>query len=206
VDISEQARQRFSKDKPQMLIFDLPGTGAFLYTLTGVVTSWTNQFSIIEAIEYPTGNNPPTMLEHTDFRMYNPNSSTEQIRFLSSSPSSGSTARLTYTAQHAFAANVVSTIPDMEKESLAFLLAAYAAQALAADFLKPNRSNIPNDSIDFSQKSNDMQKLADKLFEKYSEAISGESTSVKSWATSIKDFDMRTSFGEPFLIHGEKDR
>lgn len=204
--IAEQSRQHFSRDKPQALVFDITGNGTGIYTLTGVATNWANKFSSITQLEYPSGQPTPIYVDRNTYAMYRPSNTLEQLKFFSMSPTASETIRLSYSAPHVFAANSTSTIDDLDKMLIGLLLAAYAALALSADFLKANRSNIQNDSVDFSQKSKDMSDLSDDLFKRYATMISGKTDGAKSYANAVKDFDMRTSFGDEFLIHDESTR
>lgn len=203
--ISEQGRQHFSRDKPSELIYDLTGNGTGVYTLTGVVTSWSNDFSQILTIESPTGENEPAMVERSTWKIYKPSSSSEQLKLFEITPDASETIRLTYTAPHSFS-ETTSTIGDNDKMLIGLLLAAYAAQALSADFLKANRSNIPNDSVDFSQKSKDMQALSDILFKRYATMIAGKTDGNVEPAYAQKDYDMLNTFGEEYIVHDKANR
>lgn len=203
--VAEQSRQHFSRDKPIQLIDDIAGDGTATYTLTATVTDWVNSVSTIESVEFPAGSQKPVYLPRNEFILYRPDNTNEELRFLYVTPTASETIRLKYTAPHSFDESD-STIADMDKMLIALLLAAYAAQALSADFLKPNRSNIPNDSTDFSQKSADLGALAAKLLKQYATMLRSMTDGAKSHYTFVKDFDMLTGFGDDYLVHSSKDR
>lgn len=212
--IAEHARQQFSKDKPQDLIADVTGNGTSVYPLTSHVgppiitglTSWTAGVSTIRSLEYPVSTTgEPEYVDRNEFMIYRPASGKEQLRLLGSSPTASETLRVRYTAPHSFSVTT-STIDDLDRGTFSLLAAAYAAQLLAADFLKSNTSNLSQDNSDFSQKSRDMQSLADSLFKKYASAVSSKTDGAKSYTTAIKDLDMKGSIGQSFLFHPERFR
>jgi len=202
---AEQARMHISRDRPRERLIDIAATGTKNYTLTGVVTGWITRFSKIRRIEFPSGKEPPVYLKEDAWQVYKPSTDSEQLKFLKETPGTGATIRLTFTSRHDLDPTT-STIDDDDKSLIALLLAHYAALALSADFLKANRSNLPNDSVDFSQKSEDMMDLANSLLKKYADLISGKTPEVKSYVTMYKDFDMKTRDESPFIIHPEDGR
>lgn len=187
--ITEQAALHFSKDRPRKMIADITGNGTKVYALSGTVTSWINRFSSIKKVEYPINSDPKSYLQSDNFSIYEAATDTEQLVLKNSAPSASETMRITYTSNHTFT-DSTSTIDDQDKIAFCLLMAFYGAMALVSDFLKANRSNLPNDSNDFSQKGKDMQSLADQLFAKYSQLVSGKSETVKSYGSYNKDFDM----------------
>lgn len=191
--IAQQAVLHFSKDRPRKVIADITGNGTKIYTLSGVVASWGNRFSKFKKIEFPTNSDPKSYIQSDNYEIYESATDTEQLVFKDVSPSATQTIRATYTVVHTFN-DTTSTIDDQDKIMFCLLMAHYAAQALVSDFLKANRSNLPNDSVDFSQKSKDMQALADALLKKYAELVSGKTEAVKSYGTFVKDYDMKSRY------------
>jgi hypothetical protein len=203
--IAEQSRQHFSRDKPCQRIADIAATGAATFTLTGVVDGWITKSSRVEQIENPTGEQIPAMWKTDSFMLYRPSDSVEQLRFLDAVPANGTTIRMTYSVPHTFS-EAASTINDQDLMLIGLLIASYAAQALQADFLKPNRSNLPNDSVDYSQKARDMGELSDRLLKQYSKMVAGTTEGAKQHFTFVRDYDMMTSVGTEYPIHGKDGR
>ena len=203
--IAEQATLHFSKDKPREIVADVTGNNTNTYTLTSIITGWTNRFSYIKNVEFPIGDDPTTYIQSDKLKIYKSATDTEQLKFSEFSPASTTSFRISYTGLHTFT-TATSTIDDLDKSVFCLLLAHYAAMALVSDFLKANRSNLPNDSVDFSQKSRDMQSLADVLLKKYSDLITGKTDSVKSYTTVLKDFDMTSRYKTRYFTVPEDSR
>ena len=204
--IAEQARQHLSRDKPREVIADITGNATKTYTLgSGSTALWVVRFSKIRTVEYPTGSDPISTLQSGQWFLYRSATDTEQLKFVDDSPAASQTFRILFSTRHAFDPTT-SSIDDDDKSIIALLLAHYGALALISDFLKPNRSNLPNDSVDFSQKAADMTTLAKELLEKYMSLVSGKSAEVKSYATLVKDFDMISSQGEDYILNPSRFR
>lgn len=202
---TQQAALHFSKDKPKEFLTDITGNGTGLYQLTTTVANWANRFSIVKRVEYPINNFPQTYLAADNFSKYKSSTDIEKLAFKDISPSAAETIRVTFTGLHTFNEQI-STIDDQDKVTFCLLLAYYAAQALAADYLKANRSNLPNDSVDYSQKYRDMQDLANTLYKKYSEQVTGKTEAVKTYVTKLKNFNMTGKYGQKYLTVPEGDR
>jgi len=203
--IAEQSALHFSKDRPRKMLADITGNGTKVYTLTGTITGWVNRFSYFKKIEYPINSDPKIYLQSDNYSIYESATDTEQLVLKNDSPSASQILRVTFTSNHTFT-DVTQTIDDQDKIAFCLLMAFYGAMALVSDFLKSNRSSLPNDSVDYSQKSRDMQALADSLFKKYSEIVTGKSEAVKSYGTYIKDFDMTGRYGNRYFTVPDGDR
>lgn len=203
--ILEQARMRFSKDRPRELIADITGSGASSYSLTSVVTGWVNKFSQISKLEYPAGQQNPVYLDTNKWVVYKPSTVLEQLKFFADAPTASQIIRITYTVPHTFT-SATSTIEDNDLELFAMLNAHYAAQAMVSDLLQENRSNLQADTVDFTEKSNSMQALADKLLAKYTDAIKGKTGDSPAFTTALWDYDMQPSYPGQFIIHDEDER
>lgn len=210
--IAEQARQHFARDRPRDLIADITGNGTPTYTLSATVTAWKNKFSRIKKIEYPVGESPPVYLTNDAFMVYRSSNTVEQLKLKSTSPTAAQTLRINYTAPHTFAESSTggdsgtSTIEDEDKMIFSLLIGHYAALALAADFLKASRSSLGQDTIDFSQKYEDMLGLSDKLLKRYADMLDDSTEESNSYASGYKDLDIKASYGLPYIVNDEDNR
>lgn len=205
IRISEQTRQHFNRDKPRELIGDITGDGTSTYTLTSIITGWSNRFSRIVSIEFPSGEQDPIILQTKKYFLYRPDNTNETLNFRFVTPGTNQTIRLNYTVPHTFSEQT-STIEDEDKMLFSLLIAHYAACVTASDFLNANRSNLANDSVSFSEKYNDMISLADKLKKTYTDMLTGGTEGKKTYASLNKDYDMITSYGQEFIVHLEDNR
>jgi len=205
IRIAEQTRQHFNRDRAQELVADITGSGVSIYTLNGIVAGWVNKFSLIREVEFPAGEQSPIILPRDKYTLYRPDNTDEQLKFLFTSPSAAQTIRLNYTVPHDFS-KTASTIEDNDKMLVSLLMAHYAALVAGADFLNVNRSNLANDSSNFSQKYTDITDLSDKLLAKYADMLAGGTEGQKTFASINKDYDMIASYGQEYLIHERDNR
>lgn len=205
IGIAEQTVLHFSKDAPRELVYDFTGNNTKQYTLSGVVTGWVNRFSKIKRIEYPINSDPITYIQGDNYQIYKAATDTEKLVLKSVQPSASQHFYMTYTGMHTFS-TTTTTIDDQDKIIFCTLMAHYAAMALVSDFLKPNRSNLPNDSNDFSQKMKDMSDLASQLLKKYADLLSGKTESVKSYSTVVRDYDMVGRYGNRYFTVPDDER
>lgn len=160
--IEEAIAGRYSKDRPRHVVADLAGNGAtYEWALTGI-SGWSEGFSQIRSIEYPSGEATPAYLDSSDWSIYNAPSG-RTLRF-PSPLTSGKTARVSFTAPHAADA---STLPAAELYTIGVLAAALAARRLAAAYAQTGDSTIVADTVNYRSKSAEYLALARHLEQDY---------------------------------------
>src|SRR6266849_4162260 len=63
--------QRYSKDRPQILVNDVPGQGtSFIALPTSTGSAFEDGFSSVQSLEHPIGIVPPSLLLDEEWQMY----------------------------------------------------------------------------------------------------------------------------------------
>jgi hypothetical protein len=97
-DAVHHAARTYSTHRPRTMLADLAGDGTnYDYTLPA---TWATGLSSLKSIEFPAGSREPEYLEAEDYTLYQSTSLLTKLRFLTSTPQSGQSARLTFTAPH----------------------------------------------------------------------------------------------------------
>ena len=195
----------YSKDRPQIKRADYSGDGT-LY-MFDVPSDWIEDFSRIESVEYPQGNDPADYLEDNDWVFYRTvESSVEKlkIRLLGIIPTAGQTMRVIYTTLHSIPTSATGTIPDADFDAVANLAASLCCRALATKYAQSSESTIGADSVDWADKGRLYTELADKLLTLYREHV-GRGEDVKA-AGKIQDMDTSYAWGADFMFHPRKWR
>jgi hypothetical protein len=149
-----QAIEDHSKNKPQIVVEDLPGDGGFNYSL-GLFLLWSEGFSGIKKVEYPADDNKPEIntLKEMDWSIYQSPTAT-YLRFLHDRPEEGEAIRVTYSAPHAIT-DLGSTIAAFDEKSLQVLAAGFFCEMLSTYFAQNQDSTIQADSVSHTSKSRD---------------------------------------------------
>lgn len=114
-----------SQHRPQKKVLSVTGTGAYLYDLP---SDWEDEFSAIDSIEYPPGEQVPAILDQTRYMLYQ-GADKKQLRFLYDTPGITKTFLLTYTLRHSVDTST-GTIPDADFDAVCNLAGALCCFAL----------------------------------------------------------------------------
>jgi hypothetical protein len=158
--------QRYSKDRPRELATDMPGLGtSFVAMPSGVSDSFEDGFSIIEMIEYPTGQIPPSYVPQEDWKIYRaPTPTGLQVMLLAAQPLASESVRFTWTARHKPDG---STVPDTDFEAVCDYAAGLCFAALAAVYAQTGDATIMADSVNYRTKSQEYAGLAKSAAKRY---------------------------------------
>ncbi len=186
-----------SEARPLEKVADLAGDGNYDLALPD---DWVKDFSTIISIEYPQGNRTPTYLEPKETMLYQGTSGNPVLRFLSVTPQSGETVRITYTVPHTVT-DTTSTIPDDDFWAVANLAAALTARVLAARYTRVWEPTLDIDLINYSRKADDYRALADQceLIWRRHLGLPDEGGPIP--ALSYSDWDMMFSWNRSLLVH-----
>lgn len=148
------AIKRYSKDRPRLTCFDQPGQDSSDIPLPA---DWNPGFSAIESIEYPIGNNPETLVDSRDWRLYRTPTDTF-IRFETIKPASSKDVRLLYSILHDEA-----SLPVSDLEAVANLAASYCCRVLANAFGNTSDPVIQADVVNYRSKGDEYARRAKEL-------------------------------------------
>jgi hypothetical protein len=156
--------QRYSKDRPREIVSDVSANGSSDLPLpTSSTASFEDGFSTIIKVEYPVGNVPASLLLDEDWEMYRSPSGL-QIRILATTPASGDTIRVTWTARHL---NDGSTVADSDFEAVCDYAAALCCQTLASIYTQTGDPTIQADSVNYRTKNQEYASLGKALEKRY---------------------------------------
>jgi len=149
--IQEDALEIYSKHRPLTKTADVSASGSYDYELsTGNFASWVDGFSDIQDVEYPTGNQSPTMIPREEWMIYE-TASAKYLRFLRTTPSSG-TIRANYTVPHTID-DSSSTVYEKDFGAFCNLASSLCAGAIARKYGNTSNSTIGANAVAYRDKS-----------------------------------------------------
>lgn len=188
---------RYGRDRPRTKVQDVTGDGTRALALPA---AWEADFSAIRAIEYPTGNIPPTLLE--DWALYQGTSST--VIHLASAVASGAAARVTFTIAPVLTMSA-DTIPAADREAVCAWAAALLCDQLAALYSNQQDSTLGADAVDHRSKATEYAARARNLRQRYHDEL-GIDPKRSAPAGVVVDLDLPSSAGGARLTHEERYR
>lgn len=186
-------KERYAKDAPLEIVSDVAGNGTNYLDLpvdpAGEAIFEPN-FSTIESIEYPIGQQPPQMVLDSDIRLYrSPTGYQVLINF--DTPPVGSSMRVTWTARHL---GDGSTVPDKDFHAVVDFAASLAAEKLASFYVGTGDSTIQADVVNYRSKSQEMLNIAKALRKRYYNHMG-----IDEGATSDEEVAPALSLGNQWL-------
>lgn len=202
-----QAVQEHTRIKPWVRTSTVTGTASAAVSLP---TGWQRDVSMIQSIEYPVGELPPTYLEAEDwFLKASPTASAGVRLWLTGvSPATSETLTITWTAPHVVSA-ATSSIPEGHFRAVATLGASYACLQLAGFYAQAGDATIAIDSQDPRTKSDVYRSLARDFRARYRTFFGlppdDQELSVPA-ASIIVDLDRNYSWGGNMMFHPRRWR
>lgn len=149
-----EALQRYSKDRPRLLVADIPGANVPDYS---VPTGWVDGLSTIVSIEYPAGLIPEVILDCDAWKLYQAPSGV-MIRLLDSSPQSTETVRVMFTTGYTEA-----TVPELDSSAVVNLASSLCCRVLAQIYGQTTDPTIAADSVNYRSKGDEFSRRAKEL-------------------------------------------
>ena len=197
-DAINLAVEQYSTDRPREVVEDVIAEWTDELPLP---VRWAAMFSRLQAVEYPVGDKPPTLLDLEYLYEYR-SPTGESINHVSDVFAIGGAVRLTYTAKHQLT-DTVDSIPVEHREAVSNLAAALLCDGLAVRFSTDTDSTISADSVNHESKSRNFAARAKALRARYVELLAGQAAAegrVKP-ASAIVDLDMATQRGHDRFYH-----
>ncbi len=164
--IQNEATQQYSKHRAFKRTADLTASSAYDYELSvSNFTGWSDGFSVITRVEYPAGNQIPSIIPKNEWKVYE-NASTKYLRFLTITPSSD-TIRCNYITPHSVPDSGASTIYAADEGAFCNLAVAYIAGGIARWYGQAKDSTISADAIDYRDKSDIWESRSKNALQKY---------------------------------------
>ncbi len=191
---------RYSKDRPDELVVDVVGEDAKLISLP---TGWIAEFSVLQAIEYPIGNVPPTHFDNNRIVMYQ-DVPDLKIMLLDNEIANTESVRMSFTARHIVSA-VADTIRVDDREPVACWAAAALCDELAAAYSGDSDSTIQVDNVNHGTKADAFRRRATNLRKRYTDEL-GVKDKRAAPAASVANMNLTTSLGRDRLMHPNRYR
>jgi hypothetical protein len=162
--------ERYSQDAPLYLVSDVEGNGTNYIPLPAApgegadLPVWESNFSVIQQIEFPIGQQPPQLILDSDFRVYRTPGQPDQILINFDTPQEGDSLRVTWTARHL---RDGSTVPDKDFYAVTDFAASLGAENLASFYVGTGDSTMQADVVQYRSKSAEMLKCAAALRKRY---------------------------------------
>lgn len=185
---------RYGKDRPRALVEDLVSAGGKWLDLP---SEWEHGISVIQSLEYPIGNAPPTLLALGMWQVYQGPMGWQIL--LVDSLAIGATVRAAYTAPHVVDA-LTDTIPAVDAEPVASWAAALLCDQLASLYSNDTDSSIQADAVDHTSKAREFALRAKTLRKRYYDEL-GIEPKRNVAAGVVVDMDLTDSRGRDRLLH-----
>jgi|TARA_Y100000310_G_scaffold150911_1_gene150405 hypothetical protein len=197
------AVEAYERVRARVLVVSTSGDGGYDYATPA---GWETDFSMLIQIEYPAGEQRPSILEGDRYTLYNDASTGERIRFLAHTPDSAETFIVTFSARHTVDGST-STIRPTDDYAVADLAAAIALRQLGARTLESQDSTIGADAVDYGGASARYSAAADRYLRSYRTHMglgkAGADTGAGDVAAvAYLDVDPALPWGEQRLFHG----
>jgi len=193
------AVSRYSKDRPDKKVEDITAPGGQLLNLPA---AWEPDFSVLQALEYPVGQVPPSHLEPEDWALYDAPGG-QQIQ-LAASINAGETVRTSYTIARVVDATT-DTVPVPDQEAVASYAAAVLCDQLASLYSGDSDSTIQADTVEHQGKAREFAMRAKTLRKRYYDEL-GIEPKRNVAAGVVVDLDMTNSQGNDRLTHSRRFR
>jgi len=199
-----RAMDAHSRHKPVVVVEDVDGDGGFDYALSGLA-SWEDNFSVIRQVEYPVDDDDetPGILEDNEWAIYEKPSG-RVLRMVSSTPQTGESIRVTYTARHACTVSDCS-VDAGDEEAVQSLAASFFCRILSAMHAQDQDSTIDADSVDHAGKRREYEALAKTYRGEYYNHMGIKEGRPKP-ASHTQDQDVDYPWGQDRLTHPRRRR
>lgn len=195
----EEARKRYSKDRPRLKIQDVAADAANKLSRP---SGWEPEFSELRSIEYPIGNVPPTLIPQDRYGLYDEPAATKIL--LLDAVNVGALLRMTYTIAHVLT-GVTDTIPADDREAVCCWAAALLLDQLAAHFAGSTDSTIQADAVEHGSKAAEYARRAASLRKRYLNEL-GLDDKKNVAAGVVVNLDQQDSLGQDRITHPRRYR
>lgn len=199
----EEAVNKYSDDRPIDDVQALTGNGTQKIDLP---TEFKLNFSILQKVEYPVGNTPPSWLTSDEYSVYrNPDDSLE-LRLFDVSPPTGEAVNITFTTY-------TSAIADVNIYDLNAVLQLAAYFAVIREAQKASNTTSDGDALDFVDHTTTASRYelqTEKFKTNYDNHMFGDSEAAKrlgdtEHASTNGQWETESRFNQPRIFHKDDD-
>ena len=205
VDIEEERIVNFVQSAVKSYNRLAPNTAAAVFSGDGTAyawnlpSDWSDGFSEITLVEYPSGEQSPTYIKAYKWRILQGTAS-KQFRLLLDVPSSTQTITITYTKPHVVTVGTC-TIPPQDEEAVQDLAASYCFSELAAKWARTSKSNLEGDIINNMHKVDLYLNQARTLEYRYKAHFGMRPGDIGPATQAIGEWDQTYAWGTDFISH-----
>lgn len=190
------AIRKFSADRPRIASTDYPGNGSSFDL--ALPAGWVHGFSTPQGVEYPLGERDPVFLDEQEWILYPTTTAPTNVRLRTTTPASGLTARLYYSAPWPIPDTAPATdlISDVDYEPVACLAASFAAMQLASKASSNKDGAITSAAaVDFEGEAERWRAIARDRLKTYRDHVGG-TDGADGPAGGTTDWDALATFPE----------
>ena len=198
--IREAITGRYSHALPIRAIADFVGDGVtYRWAINATnFPGWVKDFSWIEDVEYPAGDQDPNILDKSEWQIYYPASNAPELRLLAIAPGTGKTLRVAFTIPHAEDGSDVSSTDFYGVVNLAASLAAGRLQAI---YTQLGDAAFGGDAVDYKSKAAQYAALAAKLNKEFEGAFGLDKDEPQPASSATTEWREDLEAGGRRLIH-----
>lgn len=190
---------RYGKDRPRTKVEDMTAPGGNRLTLP---SAWVTGLSDLDALEYPLGETPPSMIPGDAWAYYETPTGLEiKVAY---AIVAGATVRATFSIPHQVD-DSGDTIPLHDREAVCCLAAASLCDQLASLYSGDTDSTIQADSVNHQSKASEFAARARALRKRYFDEL-GIDLKANAAAGAVVALKPTSSLGEQRLTHGKNYR
>lgn len=202
---AEAALRTYTRDSPRLVTASLSGDGsAYDFPLPA---GWIAGTSRLVSVEYPTGEQTPTMIDANEVTVRESvlgGQPTRLLRFAATTPGSGTdNIAVTYTTRHVHTTEEDS-VPADDLDAFCWLAASNLAQTLSAKKADSTDATINADSVNHRDGEQRWAAVAKRLAGMYQQHL-GIGADV-SPASGNADWDSSNSWGGDRILHSRRRR
>jgi len=198
------AIERYNHDLPDEVTTDVSGDGGNYYGIVAALTSWSEGFSQVLAIELPAptvaSDEAPVYLEPDDWDDNYWAGGTRYLYLPNHAPAAADTMRIRYTAPYTATANAYD-IPPQHFYAVCNLAAGMCAQAIANKYSRSSDATIAADSVDHLTKADQWSQRARELLKAYRVQLNIQDDSGGQPFGVFVDWDTAPSASRRWLFH-----
>lgn len=200
---------KFGTDEPMLVAKRVQGNGTKTYLLSTILPGlWKVGDSSIEMIEYPDGQDPPTVLPSANYDVYDDGTAQDgsnlKLRFFDYTPLVTEYFVIRIHVENHLDA-ISQNFPDTAYNfrAVCLLASSYCCRRLAAAYAQSSDSTISADVVNYHEKTDKYLRLATYYQGEYNLQLFGSATPGDTLAPALTEIGARSAASDnrPFLFH-----
>jgi hypothetical protein len=203
------AVSKFGEDEPWVVSKRIQGNGTKEYLLTSILPGlWKLGDTTIVGIEFPEGDDPPSMLEHDEYGIYDDGTAQDgsnlTLRFVDETPANTQYFVVSVRTENSLTV-VGQNFPDTAYNfrAICLLASSYCCRRLAAAYAQSSDSTITADVVNYHDKTERYLRLAGYYQEEYNRQVFGTPTPTGTVQAATIERSLKTTASDQgsYLFH-----